>query len=60
MSTFIKSLNKTDSKFSVNGKLCILQYGPNKSVESIKYSSELNPDEEKDFKQHLESIKKIV
>ena len=59
MSTFIKSLNKEYSRFSVNGKLCVLQYGPNKTVETIKYSSELNPNEEKDFKQHSESIQKI-
>lgn len=60
MSTFIKSLNKTNTKYSVNGKLCVLVYGPNKNVESIKYSAELNFTEQKDFKKHLRSIEKIV
>ena len=60
MSTFIKSLNESNSVFSVNGKVCVLVYGPNKSVESIKYSVELDFTEEKDFKKHLRSIEKIV
>jgi len=59
MSTLIKSIGKSGSRFAVNGKLCVLKYGPNQTVESIKYSSELNSVEEKEFKGHLEVLKLI-
>ena len=60
MSTFIKSLNKNDTKFSVNGKLCVIVYGVGKNAVAFTYSHKLNFIEEKDFKKHLRSIEKIV
>ena len=57
--TFIKSINKQKTRFSVNGKLAVLRYGPNKLIQNISYSKELTEQEEIKFKDHLRDIEKI-
>lgn len=61
MSTFLKSLNKQNTKFSINGKLAVLTIGGSYIAPRvlIKYSSELTDKEMKDFKSHL-GILKII
>ena len=53
MSTQIKSINQSETKFSINGILAVIQYCSAGTVSGIKYSKELSEQENKDFKQYL-------
>ncbi|MEK0369711.1 MAG: hypothetical protein QQN55_00950 [Nitrosopumilus sp.] len=53
MSTKIKPINQSETKFSINGILAVLQYCSKGNVSGIKYSQELSDQEDKDFKQYL-------
>lgn len=59
MSVTIKVLNKYNTKYSVNGKLCVLRFGPKKLIQNISYSHELTEQEEYVFKGHLKTLEII-
>ena len=57
MCTTIKSLNKTNTKFSINGKLAVVKYSSaDKKSKVINYSDGLTHQEDLDFKSHLNSL----
>jgi hypothetical protein len=49
-------MNKFNSKFSVNGKLCVLLFGRGPKCVAIRYSQGLTSEEDEDFKKHLKVL----
>ena len=57
MATTIKTLNALQTKFSINGKLAVVEYtSADKKSKLVKYSKGLTEQENDDFKSHLNSL----
>ena len=57
MATTIKSVNKENTRFTINGKLAVVEYtSADKKSKLIRYSKGLTEQESVDFKSHLRAL----